>query len=107
MQTPALWYLPGVTATLALLMINAVRRDELGGGYDPDGLAGRKRAWLFLSYLVCFGALGWAVAGLLTYFNQHGHDTATGVAGVVQCVLIVAAALMYWTTRGAAAESFY
>jgi hypothetical protein len=106
-QTPALWYLPGFVATAALLMINAVRREELG--FDPDGFAGQKRGWLLLSYLVCFGAVGWAVAGLLVYFDKPGHDTYTGVAGVLQCVLIVAAALTFWVTRGGAAgsDAFY
>ncbi len=80
-------------------MINAVRRDELGGGYDVDGLESRKRAWLFLSYLCSFGALGGAIAGLLVYFDKQGHDQSVGVAGVVQCVLIVASALLFWTTR--------
>ena len=99
-QTPALWYLPGFLATLALLMVNAVRREELG--YDPDGLESRKRAWLLVSYLVSFGAVGWSIAGLIVYFNKDGHDAATGAAGVVQTVLIVGSALLYWVTRGAA-----
>jgi hypothetical protein len=106
-QTPALWYLPGVTATLALLMINAVRRDELAGGYDADGMEGRKRAWMLLSYLVSFASLGWAVAGLLVYFTRDGHDAYTGCAAILQCVLIVAAALIYWTTRGGSGSASY
>lgn len=100
-QTPAVYYLPGVGATLALLMINCVRRDELsgsGGGYGDDTLS-QKRAFLFVSYLASFGAVGGAVASLLVYFDKPGHDQYTGVACVVQCVLIVAAALCYWATR--------
>ena len=98
-QTPPLWWLPGVTATLSIVMVNAVRRGELSG-YDTDGFQGQKRLWLLLSYLVSFGALGWAVAGLLVYFAKPGHDAWTGAAGVLQCVLIVGSGLTYWVTRG-------
>ena len=95
-------------ATLALLMVNAVRREDLrAGGFDPEGVLGQKRAWLLLSYLVSFGALGWAIAGLLTYFHAPGRDAWTGVAGVAQCVLITAAALLFWTTRGGAGGDVY
>ena len=87
-------------ATLALLMVNAVRREDLRASYDYEGVLGQKRGWLLLSYLVSFGALGWAIAGLLTYFHAPGRDAWTGVAGVAQCVLITAAALLFWTTRG-------
>ena len=98
-QTPARWWLPGVTATLAVVMVNAVRRDELSG-YDADGFQSQRRLWLLLSYLVSFGALGWAVAGLVAYFGKPGRDAWTGVAGVAQCVLLVASGLVYWVTRG-------
>ena len=110
-------------------MVNAVRRGELVG-YDSDGFQGQKRLWLLLSYLVSFGALGWAVAGLVAFFAKPGHDAWTGAvralsrcralgcaclpilratltprhalcqAGVAQCVLIVASGLTYWVTRG-------
>jgi hypothetical protein len=116
-----------VTATLSIVMVNAVRRGELVG-YDSDGFQGQKRLWLLLSYLVSFGALGWAVAGLVTFFAKPEHDAWTGAvrelsrlrvlasaayhahialtrhafcqAGVTQCVLIVASGLTYWVTRG-------
>jgi hypothetical protein len=116
-----------VTATLSIVMVNAVRRGELVG-YDSDGFQGQKRLWLLLSYLVSFGALGWAVAGLVAFFAKPGHDAWTGAvralsrcralgcalvtklalrprhvfcqAGVAQCVLIVASGLTYWVTRG-------
>ena len=95
-----------MTATLAILMVNAVRRDELSG-YDADGYQSQKRLWLLLSYLVSFGALGWAVAGLIAYFSKPGHDAWTGAAGVLQCVLIVASGLTYWVTRGGQDGAIY
>ena len=70
------------------------------GGFDPD--ANQKRLWLFLSYIAAFGALGGAIASLLTFFAKDGHDQAVGVAGVVQTVLITAAALLFWATRSTA-----
>jgi len=86
-------------------MVNAVRRDELVG-YDADGYQSQKRLWLLLSYLVSFGALGWAAAGLLAYFGKAGHDTYVGGAGVVQCVLIVSSGLVYWVTRQGEGASY-
>ena len=69
------------------------------GGYDPDGLQSQKRAWLFMSYLACFGALGGAIASLITYFINPPHDIWVGSALVIQCVAILAGGLLYWLSR--------
>lgn len=99
-----MYFLPGCAATLTLVMINCVRRDELSSGYDPDGLANQKRAFLFFSYLASFAALGGAIAALVTHFDKAGNDQGVGVAGVVQTVLITASALVFWATRSTSSD---
>ena len=74
-------------------------RPAQGDGYDPDGLTSQKRAWLFISYLACFGALGGAIASLLTYFVNPPHDQWVGAALIIQCVCIVLGGMLYWTSR--------
>lgn len=59
----------------------------------------RHRLFLFFSYIASFAAVGASVAGLVAYFSKDGHDQWVGTAGVVQTALILAAALMFWTTR--------
>lgn len=47
---------------------------------DPfDDSTGRRRAWLFLSYLCSFGAVGGAIAALAVHFSKHDRDLYTGV----------------------------
>jgi hypothetical protein len=61
-RPPFAQYIPGIIATVALVMTNCVQRDELAA-YDPfdDGAFCRARFWLFMSYVVSFGALVGAV----------------------------------------------
>lgn len=91
-------YLPGLIATLALVMINCVRRDEVAGldpyGGNDEGAYARSRAWLFLSYLVSFGS----VAGAVLLFLKH--PSSEGAAAIAQVVLILGAALTLFITRG-------
>jgi hypothetical protein len=84
-------------------MINCVRRDEMSDGYDPE-MANQKRAWLFFSYLCSFACVGGAIASLVTHFDKQGNDQSVGVAGVVQTVLIMASALVFWATRSASSD---
>lgn len=104
-------YIPGILAAVALLMINAVRYDQLQE-YDPfddDGGGGvcRSRFWLFLSYLVSFAALTGSVWVLLQHYAFAGPGGAaaaggtvwTGVAGVLEVALILASALVFFLSR--------
>ena len=59
----------------------------------------RHRLFLFFSYIASFAAVGASVAGLVAYFSKDGHDPWVGTAGVVQTVLVLASALVFWTTR--------
>ena len=63
---PFTQYLPGITATLALLMITAVRRDEMVA-VDPfdEGVFCRSRFWLLAAYGVSGAAVVSAVVVML------------------------------------------
>jgi hypothetical protein len=76
------------------------------GGYDFNGTQTQKQAFLFFAYLCCFGGLGGAIASLLTYFVNPGHDQWVGAALVIQCFAIVAGGLLYWLTRSASLGGF-
>lgn len=110
---PADHYIPGFIATLALMMINGVRREDLTSS-DPydDGVGCRARAWLLISYIVSFASLTGAVWVLIQHYANNDAVTSAeqmwpGVAGVVQSVLIVASGLVLWLSRPPAPESFF
>ncbi|CAL8460582.1 g111 [Coccomyxa elongata] len=99
---PFTYNLPGIVATLALIMMNMVSRDDLasmGDMYDSDeGSEGRAKIWLFLSYCVAFGAVAGSIAVLVTCV-QNGQHVEVGVGGLVQSGLILVAALLLWGFR--------
>ncbi|KAK9848556.1 hypothetical protein WJX84_001365 [Apatococcus fuscideae] len=99
---PFVQYLPGVVATLALIMINCIRRDELQE-YDAfdEGVFFRSRFWLLMSYIVSIAAIGGSVAVLL---KDYALDTSVqtawpGVAGLCQTTLILGSALLFFVSR--------
>ncbi|CAM6096770.1 unnamed protein product [Calypogeia fissa] len=98
---PFLHYLPGIFASLAALMFNGVRRDELQE-YSPydDGEGCRSRTWLFLAYVISFVSLAGSV-GLLVEdaLVPEKPSTWTGVAGVLQCSFVLGSGLIFWTSR--------
>ncbi|MEW5302747.1 MAG: hypothetical protein WDW36_005497 [Sanguina aurantia] len=101
---PFLEYLPGIIATLALIMINCIRRDDLAA-VDPfdDPSYCRSRFWLFLSYIVSFSAVVAAVWIMLLHYSQHPEQSAAekwpGVAGIFQVCLILASGLLFFLAR--------
>lgn len=88
-------FLPGIVATIALVMINAVRREELSSSeaFEEEVFC-RARAWLFMSYVVAFASVIGATMILLA-----GKSTAIGVACLMQVILILAAALVFFVAR--------
>jgi hypothetical protein len=82
---------PGIFASLAALMFNCVRQDELQD-YSPfdDGEACRSRTWLFLSYVVAFVSLAGS-AGMLVQdaLLPDTPSSWTGIAGVLQCTFVL------------------
>ncbi|KAJ7563628.1 hypothetical protein O6H91_03G117700 [Diphasiastrum complanatum] len=98
---PFLHYLPGIFASLAALMFNCVKKEDLQeySSYD-DGEGCRSRTWLFLAYVISFVSLAGSV-GMLVQDSlvPKGPSTWTGVAGVLQCFLILISGLVFWTSR--------
>lgn len=100
-RVPFLHYLPGIFATIAALMFNGVRRDELTD-YSPfdDNDGCRSRTWLFLAYVIAFTSLAGSVGMLVQdALLPTTPSTWTGIAGVLQCFFVLSSGLMYWTSR--------
>lgn len=85
-------YLPGLIATLALIMINSVRRDELLS-YDPydEGTFCRSRFWLLMAYGISLSA----ICGSVLVMLHKGGD----VSAILQVACILGAALVLFTSR--------
>lgn len=109
-SVPFVQHLPGIIATLALVMINAIRRSELDE-YDPfdEGVFCRSRLWLFISYIVSFAAVAGAVWVLLGHYalNPDVTNVWPGVAGLFQVTLILGSALLFFVARTPSTESNY
>lgn len=106
-KVPFVQYIPGIIATLALVMINCVRRDELSD-FDPfdEGVYCRSRFWLFISYVVSFGSIIGAVWVFLAgYATKPGVDTVwPGVAAIFQVCFILGSALALFVSRSPGGE---
>ncbi|XP_071711799.1 uncharacterized protein [Rutidosis leptorrhynchoides] len=94
-----LHYLPGIFASLAALMFNCVRREDIDYSPYEEG-EWRLKLWLFLAYVVSFVSLA-ASVGLLIQdaLVPEGPSAWTGTAGVLQCVLVLISGLVYWTSH--------
>ncbi|KAK8940910.1 hypothetical protein KSP39_PZI010000 [Platanthera zijinensis] len=112
-----LHYLPGIFASLAALMFNSVRKEDISYDYSPYGESewrmelclvfascffepiadNRLKLWLFVAYVVSFASLA-AGVGLLVQdaLTDKGPSVWTGVAGVLQCVCVLISGLIYW-----------
>ncbi|KAL4583326.1 hypothetical protein LXL04_007896 [Taraxacum kok-saghyz] len=108
-QVSFLHYLPGslslsvsiwgIFASLAALMFNCVRREDIDYSPYEEG-EWRLKLWLFLAYVVSFVSLA-ASVGLLIQdaLVPEGPSAWTGTAGVLQCVLVLISGLVYWTSH--------
>eukprot|EP01024_Parvocaulis_polyphysoides_P024585 TRINITY_DN22487_c0_g2_i6.p2 TRINITY_DN22487_c0_g2~~TRINITY_DN22487_c0_g2_i6.p2 ORF type:complete len:159 (-),score=19.46 TRINITY_DN22487_c0_g2_i6:313-789(-) len=101
-------YLPGFIATIAVIMINVVRRDELDD-YDPYDQAGycRSRLWLFICYVVSFGAVIGSVWNMTQNYalkENMGSEIWPGVAGIFQVVFLLASAMVMFISRSQSDE---
>ncbi|KAK9863878.1 hypothetical protein WJX84_007588 [Apatococcus fuscideae] len=101
---PLIYHLPGIVATLALIFINLISRDDLTNYTDyyssgDEGSETRARCWLFFSYMVAFGAVAGGVAILVTCVQQHPDIIRIGAASLIQSGLILSSALLLWAFR--------
>ena len=113
-------YLPGIFGSIALVMINVVSWQDLGGlswGWSEGGRQKMVRAWFFVSLVVAFGSViaslwmaieHWfnvnepnpgpepAPTSISTSYDAPGvHYKWPGVALILQNVLIFVSALLY------------
>lgn len=105
---PFLHYLPGLVASLAALMFNAVHRDELHD-YSPydEGAGCRSRTWLFLAYVLAFASLAASAGTLISDASTPNTSSWPGAAGVFQCALIIGSGLIYWLSRASESSSSF
>mmetsp|Transcript_16776 Transcript_16776/g.50120 ORF Transcript_16776/g.50120 Transcript_16776/m.50120 type:complete len:164 (-) Transcript_16776:508-999(-) len=97
---PATFWLPGIVATIALVLMNLVPRESLTSeeySYDEDTLT-KARCWLFMSYLVAFGAVGSAGAVFTKAVTNHVH-VSMGVGCLLQSGFVLMSALLFWAFR--------
>lgn len=97
-------YIPGIIATLALIMINCIRRDSLQGqdAFDDESFC-RIRLWLFLSYVVSFGSIVASVWVMILHYTSHdelsGAEKWPGVACIFQTVFILGSGILFFLSR--------
>lgn len=102
---PATYVLPGVVASLALLVVAAVRRSDVaadGGGFSSfdEGAGARARCALFLGYALSFGSVSAGVVQLcLAKQRDDDADLWMPAAVVLQTALISAAAMLAFVSR--------
>lgn len=101
-KTPFLHSLPGIIATIAMLMIASVRRDELADISFGDGAYGRARLWLFISYIVSIASIVGAVLIFLT-----ASAAWSGLSVLLQVALILGSALLLFVSRTGDNDSGY
>lgn len=96
---PPTYALPGVVATLALLLVAAVRRSDVSPGNYDEGAAARSRCALFLGYFLSFGAVSGAVVALALAKQREEPDLWAPAAIVIQTAAIAAAGMLAFVAR--------
>jgi Uncharacterised protein family (UPF0220) len=97
------YVIPGIGATIALVMLNCVKLEDAmgsGGGDSGFGSDGSTRttivrAWLFIWFTIMFVC----IAGAIWTMAAHYSDNWTGVAILVQPIVISASAGLLLYTR--------
>lgn len=99
-KVPFVFWVPGVIATIAMVMINLVSREQLNSddsSSDEDSDT-KQRCWLFVSYLVAFGSVGGAGAVFVKAVTNHDH-VGLGVGVLLQAGFVLCSALLFWAFR--------
>eukprot|EP01121_Diplochlamys_sp_Union-15-3_P019891 TRINITY_DN75_c0_g1_i4.p1 TRINITY_DN75_c0_g1~~TRINITY_DN75_c0_g1_i4.p1 ORF type:complete len:149 (+),score=23.77 TRINITY_DN75_c0_g1_i4:60-506(+) len=109
-------WVPGIVATIALVMINAVSWTDLQGfglGSIDDDVQKRARIWLFVSFTVGFGCLIASIwLGIDHWFipeNRDKNDRYTiwpGVALILQNAFILLSAVLYRFSKWPEADNY-
>ena len=96
---PFLEYIPGIAATLALIITNCVRREDVADDAGDDEDVCRSRSLLFLAYVIGFASVCRSVAIFLDYNKHSDYGSYPGVANILLTTLITASSLILWLTR--------
>lgn len=108
-KVPIVYWVPGVVATISLVLMNLVSRDHLDhaqGMSDHDDYDTKARCWLFMSYLVAFGSVGGAGAVFVKAVTNHNH-VGLGVGVLLQAGLVLLSALVFWAFRTPSDEDYF
>ncbi|GMH44975.1 hypothetical protein BSKO_12932 [Bryopsis sp. KO-2023] len=98
---PAVQFFPGIIATLAVIVMSCISREDVRE-YDPfdDDAMCRSRFWLLISYILSLGAVVGGVWMLVQdYATKDGVDIWPGVAGLCQVFMVLASGLVFFLSR--------
>lgn len=108
-KVPIVYWVPGVVATISLVLMNLVSRDRLNHAQemsDHDDYDTKARCWLFMSYLVAFGSVGGAGAVFVKAVTNHNH-VGLGVGVLLQAGFVLLSALVLWAFRTPSDEDYF
>lgn len=98
------YYIPGIVATLAVILMSLLRRDDADYvGYGDEGDQCRNKCGLFLAYCCSFGSIAGAVVVLLM-LKQQGGDIMIGVGSVCQTAILCLSGLITWLSKSSEAS---
>ncbi|CAO3622699.1 unnamed protein product [Cunninghamella blakesleeana] len=98
------WF-SGILSTLGMIVINLIDKSRLHGeafSYSTSDLVWKARLFLFLGFaLIGFGFAGSCSVMIIKYIVRNdGKDLYYGVAGVIQCGLIMLSTMVLWCAQG-------
>eukprot|EP01043_Picozoa_sp_COSAG02_P000689 COSAG02_NODE_13_length_57813_cov_14.298276_23_plen_182_part_00 len=97
--TFAMW-LPGIGATLGVVMINCFNYSAYTNTGDGGSAAACNNAWLFFSYLIMFGCIIASTWIMVEYWLAGDSCTNwPGIASVVQTVCLLISATVFFIGR--------
>ncbi|KAI8059642.1 hypothetical protein BC940DRAFT_313245 [Gongronella butleri] len=105
------WF-SGILSTLGMIVINLIDKSRLQGeafSYAGSDLVWKARLFLFVGFaLIGFGFAGACSVMIIKYLVRHeGQDIYYGIAGVVQCGLIMLSTVVLWVAQGTQEEYEY
>ena len=99
-KLPFTYWLPGLTAAIAALMLQAVPRHALAQGldaaFDSEGGPARARAWLFVAYALVLTSAAHGVSLAARAPPELGHAAGASLA---EAACFLGAGLAAWAWR--------
>jgi hypothetical protein len=103
---PGEFYVPGIVATIALVMINMVSWENLNGSVFSDGATTKARLWLFFWLALLFGAViacFW-IAFDANIWKADSIEPFNKAALIIHGLLILFSCLLYRFARDGGSE---